>query len=115
MKTKARKIKEQEKEIARLKAQVEELLPHKRVRDRANESKRLLYEKRKQLLLYFGYKNYYGTNPRYWPEVLCCDCSNSAPDGRAGRSKTTAKKLKCKMLGVRVGKFGSCNQRKMKQ
>lgn len=108
MKSKRRQIKE-------LKAQVVELLPYKERWERTLANKRGIAEKRRGLFKFFGYKNYFGTKPRYWPDVLCCDCKNAIPDGRASvRVKCKQQKWKCKILGTRVGKYGSCSQKELK-
>lgn len=108
-------MKPKTQQIKELRSQVEELLPYKKKWERTLKLKRELHEKRRGLFAFFGYKNYYGTKPRYWPEVLCCDCANVTTDGRVGSSKNSNRKhLKCKIIGTRVGKYGSCNQRKLK-
>jgi hypothetical protein len=101
-------------QIKDLKAQVEKLLPYKQKWERTLEVKRNLHAKRRRLFVFFEYKNYHNTKPRFWPEVLCCDCVHVKPDGRTGSSKNSDRQqLTCKIIGTRVGKYSSCNQRKM--
>ncbi len=113
-----RKIEQLEAQVQALKAEVQALLPYKERWERTLANKKDLHARRRRLFDFFGYKSYYGIKPRFWPDVLCCDCKNAIPDGRAGVHKKTktpkAQKWKCKIIGTRVGKFSSCNQAEKK-
>lgn len=108
MKTKKQRIRE-------LEAQVAELLPYREKWERTLDNKRKLHERRRGLFSFFEYKNYYGIAPRFWPQVMCCDCINAVHDGRVGRKGSPNQiKIKCRIIGTRTGKFGSCNQARLK-
>ena len=89
-----KRIRELEAEVSRLKV----------FEDRWNgilKTKRDLHEKRRKLLAFVHYKNWYREPRRFWPETLCCECSNVLPDGKHH--------LKCSKIGTRCSKYGSCD------
>ena len=101
-----RKLRER---IALLEAENEELKYKAGRYDVILAAKRDWNERRRKLFEYVHYRNFMGVAPRYWPEVLCCDCKHVRPDGSAKQAK-----WKCSQLGTRVGKYSSCDWAKSK-
>ena len=93
-----RRIKELEKEVERLK-------PFELKVKKSAKAKKDLSKRRKELMRFFHYKNYYKTPRKFWPPILCIECVNCKQDGTKKEPK-----WKCSLMGDRVAKYSSCDQ-----
>ena len=90
--------------IAELEAENAELKEKARHYDVILAAKRDWNARRRNLFQYVAYKNWIGTPPRLWLDVLCHECAHVKADGSAKQDK-----YKCSQLGTRVGKYSSCD------
>lgn len=86
-------------ENAQLRTELSKLEKWKKRRERRELKQRVGRDNQKALKQFVGYKNNLKVDRRFWPKVMCIECSHLIENRTHKR---------CSLHGFPVGKFGSC-------